>query len=688
LGDKDIRIELDSAELRVFTQALLKDVRALESMLEGDAIESGVRRIGLEQELFLVDDMWRPAPVAVEALEIIEDPRVTSEIGRFNLECNLEPLLLGGNCLRLMENRLDDLLETVRRVVRDLGAEVALIGILPTLRKSDLTLENMVPADRYYALNDALNRLRGNDYDLRIKGTDELRVTHDSVMLEAANASFQVHFQVGPEEFARLYNIAMTATAPVLAAAVNSPLMLGRRLWHETRIAVFQQSVDTRSAISEIRDVPARVSFGREWVNESVIEIFRSDVSRFRVLLGRAIDEDPLEALEEGRVPFLKALQLFNSTVYRWNRACYGVADGVAHLRIENRVLPCGPSVRDEIANAAFWFGLMSGLADEIHDVREVIDFDTVFTNFLAAARHGLDAQLTWFDGDTVTAQELICRTLLPLARRGLEIRGIDSADIERYLDTVEARVDSRRTGARWQLHSLATMGRQGTLEERMAALVAATVERQRHGRPVHEWARAEIHEAGGWKPSYLRVEQYMSTDLLTVNEEEPIDLVANLMDWHRIHHVPVEDNEHRLVGLVSHRPLLRFLASDEARKVEDPIPVSRVMASDLITVGPETRTVDAIERMREHGISCLPVGRERWTRSSACASTGSPVCRWSRMAASSASSRSTTSCVLRGSYSRRSCGSEAGGRVSATHGRRTPAWEGVAQRLCTPVGS
>jgi gamma-glutamyl:cysteine ligase YbdK (ATP-grasp superfamily) len=514
LGDKDIRIELDSAELRVFTQALLKDVRALESMLEGDAIESGVRRIGLEQELFLVDDMWRPAPVAVEALEIIEDPRVTSEIGRFNLECNLEPLLLGGNCLRLMENRLDDLLETVRRVVRDLGAEVALIGILPTLRKSDLTLENMVPADRYYALNDALNRLRGNDYDLRIKGTDELRVTHDSVMLEAANASFQVHFQVGPEEFARLYNIAMTATAPVLAAAVNSPLMLGRRLWHETRIAVFQQSVDTRSAISEIRDVPARVSFGREWVNESVIEIFRSDVSRFRVLLGRAIDEDPLEALEEGRVPFLKALQLFNSTVYRWNRACYGVADGVAHLRIENRVLPCGPSVRDEIANAAFWFGLMSGLADEIHDVREVIDFDTVFTNFLAAARHGLDAQLTWFDGDTVTAQELICRTLLPLARRGLEIRGIDSADIERYLDTVEARVDSRRTGARWQLHSLATMGRQGTLEERMAALVAATVERQRHGRPVHEWARAEIHEAGGWKPSYLRVEQYMSTDL------------------------------------------------------------------------------------------------------------------------------------------------------------------------------
>ena len=608
LGDKDIRIELDSSELRVFTQALLKDVRALEQLLQSDRIESGVRRIGLEQELFLVDDMWRPAPIAVEALQRIEDSRVTSEIGRFNLECNLEPLLFGGNCLRLMENRLNDLLGTVRKTVRDLGAEVALIGILPTLRKSDLTMENMVPADRYYALNDALTRLRGGSYDLRIKGTDELRVTHDTVMLEAANASFQVHFQVGPEEFAKLYNIAMTVTGPVLAAAVNSPLMLGRRLWAETRIAVFQQSVDTRSAISEIRDVPARVSFGREWVDESVIEIFKSDVSRFRVLLGREIDEDPFEMMEQGRAPGLKALQLFNSTVYRWNRACYGVSDEVAHLRIENRVLPSGPSVRDEVANAAFWFGLMSGLAEEVNDIREVIDFDTVFKNFLAAARHGLEAQLVWFDGEHVTAQKLICETLIPLARRGLEVGGIDAADIERYLDTVEARVDSLRTGSRWQLHSLAEMGEKGTLEERMAALVAATVERQRHGRPIHEWGRAEIGEAGGWKPSYLRVEQYMSTDLLTVNEEEAIDLVVNLMDWHRIHHVPVEDNEHRLVGLVSHRPLLRFLASDEGRGEEGPVPVSQVMATDLITVDPETSTLDAIDKMRRHRISCLPV--------------------------------------------------------------------------------
>jgi CBS domain-containing protein len=466
----------------------------------------------------------------------------------------------------------------------------------------------MVPAERYFALNEALTRLRGGPYSMQIKGTDELRITHDSVMLEAANASFQVHFQVGPEEFARLYNIAMAVAAPVLAAAVNSPLMLGRRLWHETRIAVFQQSIDTRQTISEMREIEPRVSFGRKWVDDSVLEIFKEDISRFKVLLGTAIDEDPFDEMGEGRAPALKALQLFNSTVYRWNRACYGVKDGIAHLRIENRVLPAGPSVLDEVSNAAFWFGLVSALANEVEDVRNEITFDAVRTNFVAAARHGLDAQLEWFGGRTLTAQDLILTHLIPVAERGLRAGGIDESDIERYLQTIRRRVESRQTGAAWILGSLSSMQDQGSPEEQMAALVAAMVSRQSDHLPVHDWRRAALSEGGGWKPSYLRIEQYMSTDLLTVREDEPIDLVANLMDWHRIHHVPVEDNEHRLVGLVSHRPLLRFLAGDEARKDDEPIPVSRIMARDLVIVSPDTSTLEAIDTMRRHRVSCLPV--------------------------------------------------------------------------------
>lgn len=609
MGEKEVQLEVDEEELRVFTQALLRDVHALKRMLETGSIETGIRRIGLEQEMFLVDEMFRPAPVAVEALECITDPRITSEIGRFNLECNTDPLLFGGDCLSRMEGELNSLLNTVSEATTTLGARPVLTGILPTLRKSDLTLDNMVPAKRYHALNDALTRLRGGPYVLSIKGTDELRLTHDSVMLEACNASFQIHFQVGPEEFARMYNIALAATAPVLAAAVNSPLMLGRRLWHETRIAVFQQSVDTRQTMPEDREVAPRVSFGRDWVHDSVLEIFQEDISRFKVILGREIDEDPFAAMEAGRAPALKALQLFNSTVYRWNRACYGVGpDGAAHLRIENRVLPAGPTVLDEVSNAAFWFGLVSSLVNEGSDIREKISFDVVRTNFVAAARHGLDAQLEWMNGETYTAQDLICGQLIPLAEIGLEAGGIDRADIDRYLGTIRERVQLRRTGARWLLGSLASMDQEGTLEERMAALVAAMVDRQDSGRPVHEWEEATLGEGGGLKPSYMRVEQYMVTDMRTVNEDEPIDLVANLMDWNHLYHIPVEDNDHRLVGLVSHRPLLRFLASDEARRADGPIATREVMERDLITVGPSTGTLEAIDLMRKHGISCLPV--------------------------------------------------------------------------------
>jgi len=604
-----VHLAVDQEELRVFTQALLRDVRGLERLLKSGSIESGIRRIGLEQEMFLVDKMFRPAPVAVEVLELIRDPRVTSEIGRFNLECNADPLLFGGDCLSRMEAELEVLLDTIHEATSSLGVTPVLTGILPTLRKSDLTIENMVPAKRYYALNDALTKLRGGPYVLSIKGTDELRLTHDSVMLEACNASFQVHFQVGPEEFARLYNIALAVTAPVLAAGTNSPLMLGRRLWRETRIAVFQQSVDTRQTMPEVREIAPRVSFGRTWVDDSVLEIFREDISRFKVILGREIEEDPFEAMDAGRAPALKALQLFNSTVYRWNRACYGVGpEGAAHLRIENRVLPSGPTVLDEVANAAFWFGLVSALANEGSDIRQKMGFDAVRTNFVSAARLGLDAQLEWMDGETHTAQNLICDQLIPLAESGLEDGGVDRSDIDRYLGTIRERVSLRRTGARWLLSSLHSMRKEGTAEERMTALVAATVDRQATGRPVHEWAEARIGEGGGLKPSYLRVEQYMATDLRTVHEDEPIDLVANLMDWNRIHHIPVEDNDHRLVGLVSHRPLLRFLASDEARRATGPIPTSRVMARDLVTVKPDTSTLEAIDLMRDRGVSCLPV--------------------------------------------------------------------------------
>ena len=607
MGEQDVRGQSQAEEIRVFLQDLLKDVRALEKMLEEDLFESGVRRIGAEQELFLVDQHWRPTPIATRVLEVVDDPRFTTELARFNLEFNLDPLVFGGSCLRDMEWQIGELLGKVQDAARSCGGDVVMTGILPTLQKSDLELGNMTPNPRYHALNDAMTRLKGGAYEFFLTGLDELHLHHDSIMVEACNTSFQVHFQVAPGEFARIYNAAQAAAGPVLAAAVNSPMLFGKRLWRETRVGLFQQSIDTRRTTPHLREQTPRVSFGRQWVQSSALEIFQEDIARFRTLLSTEVDDDPFVELESGRAPSLKALRLHNSTVYRWNRVCYGIVDGIPHLRIENRILPSGPTPRDEVANAAFWFGLVSGILERYGDITEHMSFDHAHKNFFAAAQHGLDAQLAWTGDVIAPADRLILDELLPLAREGLEAPGLDAENIDLYLGTIEERVSSRRTGAQWLLESIAGLSTDAPLTERLSAVTAATAARQQNGAPVHTWAPARLEEGGGWKQSYLTVEHCMDTDIVTVNQHEPVDLVANLMVWNNIRHVMVEDDEHRLVGLVSQRKVLRLVGTYHP-ETEGPLPVSEVMKPDPTTVTPETSTVEAIGLMRANGWACLPV--------------------------------------------------------------------------------
>jgi len=592
--------------VRAFTKALLRDLQALERMVEGRMFESGTRRVGAEQEMFLVNNDWRPAPVSLEVLDRLQGP-FTTELALFNIEANLEPRLLAGRCFAEMEARLDELVDGARHAAAAEGAEVVLVGILPTLTKSDLSMDAITPRARYYALNEAVARMRGGaPCKLRIEGADELYIEHDSVVLEACNTSFQVHIQVEAAEFARMYNTAQVVTAPVLAAAVNSPVLLGRRLWDETRIALFQQSVDTRTAALHMREVAPRVRFGSQWVNDSVVELFQDDVSRFRVLLTSQGVEDALQVLGTGGVPRLEALQLHNSTIYRWNRPCYGISDGVPHLRIECRVLPAGPTVVDEVANAAFWIGLVLGGVEEFGDVRTRIDFDDVKQNFLAASRHGLKAGFRWLDGELMPARSLILDRLLPLAARGLRGAGVDEGDIDRYTGILRERVASGVTGSRWMLRSIAAMRGKGTQVERLNAVTAAIVKRQQTGAPCHTWAPADISESGGWRLNYLHVEQFMTTSLFTVHEDEEVGMVAFLMDRRKIRHVLVEDDDHRLVGIVSYRSLIRLMADGVGR--DEAPPVKMIMERDPMSVSPETSTLEAIEIMRTHGVSCLPV--------------------------------------------------------------------------------
>lgn len=607
MGEQNVQRSGDEGLRRVFMKALLDEVRALEDMHAAGLFERGIRRIGAEQEMFLVDQANRPALSAMQILDLTDDPRFTHELGLFNLEANLSPLELGGDCLSRLEQETVEVVRIARETAAKVGSRVVLVGILPTLTTDHLSLAAMVPMARYFALNEALLRLRGSNFQISIKGIDQLNLNHDNLMLEACNTSFQVHFQVDAEEFAHLYNIAQVVTGPLLAACVNSPILLGKRLWHESRIAVFEHSIDARSQAHAARGHKPRVHFGDQWVEESVIDIFKEDIARFRVILTTEFEEDPIGMVARGEIPKLNALRLHNGTVYRWNRACYGISDnGKPHLRIENRVIPSGPTVLDEIANAAFFFGMMSRLSRSVTDIRKHFKFGDVKANFMAAAREGLRAQQVWFDDEQMTAQQLILEKLLPLAQEGLEEAGIDAQDIERYLGVVRARVERRRTGARWQLESLEQMRGLASPHECLRALTGSMIEQQDSGKPVADWVLAEFCHQQDWRDSYRTVGQFMATDLFTVRPDDIVDFAASLMEWRYVRHVPVEDDSGQLLGLVSHRQLLRLIA--RGNRQDTPVMVRDIMNAEPLAISPDTTTVQAIRLMREKRLSCLPI--------------------------------------------------------------------------------
>jgi CBS domain-containing protein len=309
----------------------------------------------------------------------------------------------------------------------------------------------------------------------------------------------------------------------------------------------------------------------------------------------------------QGIAPKLKALCLHNGTVYRWNRACYGVHNGVPHLRIENRVIPSGPTVLDEIANTAFFVGMMAGMADKYDDIRDQITFDDVKANFIAAARAGIRAQMNWFGDTHMPARELILEELLPLAESGLQKYGVDQKDIDKYLGVLRERVATRRNGARWALESLNEMQGRGTEDQRLRCLVSSMVEQQITGRPISEWVLAKFCEQQDWRESYLKVSQFMATDLFTVRPDDIVDFAVSLMDWRHIRHVPVEGDDGELVGMLSHRAVLRLVA--EGRFGGDhKVSVKEMMIKNPATVNSDATTVEAIRIMRDAGVACLPV--------------------------------------------------------------------------------
>ncbi|MGQ4512731.1 glutamate--cysteine ligase [Streptomyces sp. DW26H14] len=494
MGEKVDADGFDLAGREQYRKRLRQCLSVLGRLLAEKRFDKPRNLIGLEIELNLAGSDGLPRMMNHEVLGRIASRDFQTELGMFNLEVNIAPHRLDGRVLDQLAEELRAGLGYAHRKAQEVDAGIVMVGILPTLAHRDVGSGSLSAVDRYTLLNDQMRAARGEDFLLDIEGAERLVATSPSITPEAACTSVQLHLQVTQERFADVWNAAQAVAAVQIALGANAPFLFGKQLWHESRPPLFEQATDVRPPELQVQGVRPRTWFGERWI-DSPYDLFAENLRYFLPLLPIMSDEDPQKVLDDGGVPALQELALHNGTVYRWNRPVYEVSDGVPHLRVENRVLPAGPTVTDVIANAAFYYGLVRALAEDSHPVWRRMPFSVAARNFEAACRGGIGAELRWprhGRSSGLVARpvvDLVRDELLPLAAAGLDAWNIEPADRDLYLGVIEERCERRTNGASWQIGTFHRALDAGL--ERDAALAATTrryCELMHHGSPVHTW--------------------------------------------------------------------------------------------------------------------------------------------------------------------------------------------------------
>ncbi|MDJ0394949.1 glutamate-cysteine ligase family protein [Rhodococcus sp. G-MC3] len=497
MGDDVEQRKFTRQDRHRFRQKVQDCLDALAIMLADETFDVGEPMIGMEIELNLVDDEMAPAMANAEVLEAIANPDYQTELGQFNIEINVEPRPLCGNSIAELETDLRKSLNGADERAGTSGSRLAMIGILPTLREKHFEHRWLSANPRYDLLNQQIFAARGEDIELQISGVplpgavgpEELSTITDTILPEAACTSVQLHLQVAPEDFAAYWNAAQALSGIQVALAANSPFFAGKALWHETRIPLFEQATDTRPQELKNQGVRPRVWFGERWIT-SIFDLFEENSRYFPALLPVCSDEDPKEVLAQGRTPDLSELRMHNGTVYRWNRPIYDRSGGGHHIRLENRVLPAGPSIVDTLADAAFYYGTLRTLAEADRPLWSQMSFDAAVENLHSAAQNGFDARLYWPEVGWISPQELVLRRLLPMADAGLAAYGVDTAVRDRYLGVIEGRCLTARSGSVWQRDSVVARERAGqSRDAALAGMLSDYVTLMNEGEPAHTWS-------------------------------------------------------------------------------------------------------------------------------------------------------------------------------------------------------
>lgn len=601
MSGKSIKSTEDVKSRKAFTYHLLKDIETLDYMLQHNLFPKDEIRIGAEQELPIVNQKMKPTCKAIEILEEVNDNQFTTELSQFNLEINLDPLPLKAGVFYKLHKHLKSHLKKLQEKTKKLNVHYPLAGILPTIERSDFDIENITPYQRYMVLNDIFKGDKGDNFEIRISGVDELIMNLDSILAESCNTSFQIHLQLKPGEYKEKFNWAQMIAAPVLAACTNSSLLLGRELWAETRIALFQQTVDSRNSLYLLREQRPRVTFGNGWVKNCVSEIFKDDISHYPLLITADVDEESSEALSQGKPPKLKALAMHNGNIYKWNRLCYGVSQGKPHLRIENRYIPTGPTLIDEVANVAFWVGLMNAMPEKCKDLPEIMDFKAVRQNFYKAAKHGMNTQFDWL-GKSYSARKLLINKLIPMAEEGLKQCSIPQQEIDTYLEVIALRVKKGKTGSQWMSTNFNRLKKHFTKRRTAYFLTQQMLKNQQKDIPVHNWRNININKKP-CKITDFTVSDVMTTELVLVHENDPILILKHLMSWNNVQQILVENSQHQLTGIVNLQEIKTANFSVNQSKS-----VKSVMHSNVKTIGPDVELTEAKQIMEAHQVSVMPV--------------------------------------------------------------------------------
>jgi CBS domain-containing protein len=604
MGSQLVRAIQTKQDRKKFIHHLLNDIEAFQKMMRENLFESDIFRVGAEQELCIVKEDFTPSYNALHILENVQDEHLTTELGLFNLELNLDPYELKGDCFSKMEEDLNRLISRVEEQASKIESnKIVLAGILPTLRIKDLDFKYITPFERYKTLNEVIKSIRGDQFKLHILGMDELKITHDSILFEACNTSFQVHLQINPDDAIDRYNWSQMIAGPVLSIMTNSPMLLGKELWSETRIALFQQSVDLRNDSLLMRGQKPRVSFGTEWVEDSIAELFIDDIAQYAPIVTSDFEENSVQLLEQGIMPKLTALNLHNGTLYKWNRLCYGVHKNTAHLRIENRYIPSGPTRIDEIANAMFWVGVMRGMPNSYRELHKKVKFKVAKGNFINAARTGIESYFNWF-GEEISAIELANNILLPIAKKGLTQCGVSQHDIDKYLGIIQRRIETRKTGSKWMKANKTILSESFSNYEVNSIITQKMHEYQQQNIPVHLWKDIDIF-SGKIMGSRNKAYKIMTRELYVVHEDDCIELVKKIMKWKNIHHIPVINNQNKIIGMIDAEV---FSPETYDQKTNVEITAKEMMQKPFVFIHPETSLEEMNRLMKHHQISALAV--------------------------------------------------------------------------------